>query len=98
MTGFWMRKFTEDFKREAVRLVQTSGRTIEQVADDLGIGRSTLGKRLAKHREADLLSGPHDDTAKELARLRKENEILRAEWELLKKGFIAEFRGMRPLS
>ena len=57
MTGFGMRKFTEDFKREAVRLVQTSGRTIEQVADDLGIGRSTLGKWLAKHREADLLSG-----------------------------------------
>ncbi len=70
MTGFGMRKFTEDFKREAVRLVQTSGRTIEQVADDLGIGRSTLGKWLAKHREADLLSGPHEDTAKELARSR----------------------------
>ncbi|MBR9972122.1 transposase [Magnetospirillum sp. J10] len=44
-----MRKFTEDFKREAVRLVQTRGRTIEQVADALGIGRSTLGKWLAKH-------------------------------------------------
>lgn len=85
MTGFGMRKFTEDFKREAVRLVQTSGRTIEQVADDLGIGRSTLGKWLAKHRDADLAAGPHEDTAKELARLRKENEILRAERELLKK-------------
>ncbi len=35
MTGYGMRKFTEDFKREAVRLVQSSGRTIEQVADDL---------------------------------------------------------------
>ena len=60
-------------------------RTHPQVADDLGIGRSTLGKWLAKHREADLLSGPHEDTAKELARLRKENEILRAERDLLKK-------------
>ena len=36
------RTFTEDFKREAVRLTQTSGRTIGQVADDLGIGLSTL--------------------------------------------------------
>lgn len=32
-----------------------------------------------------MLSGPHEDTAKELARLRKENEILRAERDLLKK-------------
>jgi transposase len=79
-----MRRFPDEFKREAVRLVQISGRTIEQVADDLGIGRSTLGKWLTHYREADLLSGPHDDMAKELARLRKENEILRAERDLLK--------------
>ena len=30
------RRFTDDFKREAVRLTETSGRTIKQVADDLG--------------------------------------------------------------
>ena len=85
MTGSGMRKITDEFKREAVRLVETSGRTIGQVADDLGIGKSTLGKWLTKHREAELLSGPHEDTARELARLRKENEILRAERDLLKK-------------
>lgn len=85
MTVSGMRKFTDEFKREAVRLVQTSGRTVGQVAGDLGIGHSTLGKWLTKYREADLLSGPHEDTAKELARLRKENEILRAERDLLKK-------------
>lgn len=85
MTGSAMRTFTDEFKREAVRLVQTSGRTVGQVAADLGIGHSTLGKWLTRHREADLLAGPHEDTAKELARLRKENEILRAERDLLKK-------------
>ena len=31
------------------------------------------------------VSGPHEDTAKELARLRKENELLRQERDLLKK-------------
>ena len=36
------RRFTDDFKREAVRLTETSGRTIKQVADNLGIGLSTL--------------------------------------------------------
>ena len=85
MTSSKMRTFTEDFRREAVRLVQTSGRTVGQVADDLGIGKSTLGKWLTRHREAELLSGPHDDVQKELARLRRENDILRAERDLLKK-------------
>jgi len=36
------RIFTEEFKQEAVRLTETSGRTIGQVADDLGIGLSSL--------------------------------------------------------
>jgi len=31
-----------------------------------------------------LLAGPHDDVQKELARLRRENELLRAERDLLK--------------
>lgn len=79
------RTFTEEFKQEAVRLTETSGRTIAQVADDLGIGLSTLTRWKRRYREADLLSGPHEDTAKELARLRKENELLRQERDLLKK-------------
>lgn len=85
MTGPAMKTVTEEFRREAVRIVQSSGRTIGQVAADLGIGKSTLGKWISRHREADLLSGPHDDVQKELARLRRENEILRAERDLLKK-------------
>jgi transposase len=48
---------TEDYKREAVRLTETSGRTIAQVADDLGIGLSTLTRRKRRYREVDLLSG-----------------------------------------
>lgn len=79
------RKFTKEFKHEAVRLVETSGRTISQVADDLGIGLSTLTRWKRVFREVDLLAGPHDDVTKELARLRKENEILRQEREILKR-------------
>ena len=79
------RTFTEDFKREAVRLTETSGRTIAQVADDLGLGLSTLSRWRRRYQEADLLAGPHEDTTKELARLRKENELLRQERDLLKK-------------
>ncbi len=36
------RTFTKEFKLEAVRLVQTSGKSITQVARDLGIADSTL--------------------------------------------------------
>ena len=85
MTKRVRRDFTEEFRREAVRLTQTSGRTINQIADDLGIGRSTLARWIRDYREADLLSGPHDDVGLELARLRKENELLRQERDLLKK-------------
>ena len=77
--------FDEAFKREAVRILTSSGRTLIQVADDLGVGRSTLTKWKSKLSEAELLAGPHDDLHKELARLRRENQLLRAERDLLKK-------------
>ena len=35
---------SDGFKRDAVRIAQTSGLTRRQVASDLGIGLSTLGK------------------------------------------------------
>jgi transposase len=78
------RKVTEEFKREAVRLIETSGRTVAQVAGDLGIGKSTLTRWKTQFKEADILSGPHDDVQKELTRLRLENKILRQERDLLK--------------
>lgn len=61
MTGQVMRKITPEFRDEAVRLVLSSGGSVIQVAGDLGIGKSTLGKWVARYREGELLSGPHDD-------------------------------------
>ena len=77
--------FDEAFRREAVRILATGGRTVRQVADDLGIGFSTLNKWKSRLEEAELMVGPHDDVMKELARLRRENELLRAGRDLLKK-------------
>jgi len=79
------RRFTDDFKREAIRLVDSGGRGIERTARDLGISKSSLTRWMSERRETDLLSGPHDDMQKELARLRRENELLRVERDLLKK-------------
>ncbi len=67
------RPFTPEFRAEAVRLVLSTGRPNHVVADELGIGSSTLGKWVAAAKEADLLSGPHSDATKELAHFRAQN-------------------------
>jgi transposase len=40
--GKAQRRFGKEFEAEAVRLVETSGRTQREIAEDLGIGLSTL--------------------------------------------------------
>lgn len=41
---------TPDFRREAVRLALTSGRTRREIAEDLGIGLSMLTRWLSQQR------------------------------------------------
>lgn len=41
--GRTRRRFTEEFKADAVALVLDGGRPVAHVADDLGIGESSLG-------------------------------------------------------
>ena len=82
------RRFGKEYEAEAVRLVETSGRTQREIAEDLGIGLSTLRRWVGKRRERDLEAPPlerQEDLAAELKRLRHENEILRQEREILKK-------------
>jgi transposase len=42
---------TDEFRKDAVRIALTSGLTRKQVADDLGVGMSTLNKWITAHRE-----------------------------------------------
>ena len=79
------RVIDDAFRQEAVRILATSGRTIREVADELGVGASSLGAWKRKLYRAELMAGPHEDVEKELARLRRENDLLRAERDLLKK-------------
>ncbi len=82
------RRFTQEFQDEAVRLVETSGRSRREIAEDLGIGLSTLRHWIDRRRERQIEHPPdnrQEDTAAELKRLRRENEILRQEREILKK-------------
>jgi transposase len=81
------KRFTKEFEIEAVRLARTSGRTQRQVAEDLGIGLSTLVRWIGRNRDRpDGDAGAAAaDVAAELKRLRRENEILRQERDILKR-------------
>ena len=80
--------FTQEFRDEAVRLAQTSGRSRREVASDLGIGLSTLRNWINRRRDRQMEQPPEgrqEDIAAELKRLRRENEVLRQEREILKR-------------
>jgi transposase len=81
------RKFDEDFKAGAVRLVFETGKPIAQVARDLGINDGTLGNWVATARRArDGGDGPlSEDERAELVRLRRENAELRMQRDVLKR-------------
>jgi len=78
------RKFTKEFKREAVRLLRTSGKNQTQVAQELGVATSVLGAWMAMV-EAEEKTGLTPDELEELKRLRKENARLQMEVEILGK-------------
>lgn len=81
------RKFSPEFKDEAVRLVLTQGVKVAQAARDLGIGQSTLQKWVSAYKEREQSNGQAVSEADmaELKRLRKENHRLRMERDILKK-------------
>jgi len=80
------RQFTEEFKRDAVDLVRSTGRPIAQIAQELGIYDSTLGNWVRQDR---IDRGEREGlTTEERARLRQleaENARLRMERDLLKR-------------
>jgi len=83
------RTFTKEFKLEAVQLVRKSGKAQAHIARDLGIADSTLHhwcKEAARAGEQAFPgSGNPPASEEELRRLRRENEVLRQERDILKK-------------
>jgi len=83
------RRFSAEFKRDAVELVRTTGKPIAEIARDLGVGESSLGYWVTRDRK---LRGEHvdqapmtDDEREELKRLRKRVAELEMEREILKR-------------
>jgi transposase len=81
------RKFDEDFKIGAVRIVRESGKPIAQVARELGINEGTLGNWCARDRRArgEGSGALSEDERVELERLRKENAELTMQRDVLKR-------------
>lgn len=86
------------FRAEAVQLVHANGRSLTQVAKDLGVHHETLRSWV---KQADIDEGRRGglttEERVELARLRRENRVLLEEREILKKAaaFFARESGTR---
>lgn len=81
------RKFSKQFKAEAVALVKHQGLSINQVAKDLGVSWAMVNKWV-EQAAADSGEKPELMTTaerEELAALRRENRTLKMEREILKK-------------
>lgn len=82
-------KYPPEFRREAVELVKTSGRSRVEVARSLGISDNTLANWVNDDREAQARaadpSGLTETEREELRRLRKEVIDLRTDREILRK-------------
>ena len=78
-------KRTDEFRQHAVRIALTGGLTRKQVADELGVGMSTLNKWITAYRDTDVVSKEDLDLAEENERLRREIRLLKEEKEKIKK-------------
>ena len=93
------KRYTREFKLEALRLLETSGKSANQLEQELGIGKGNLWRwkrKLAKDGEQAFPGQgrltPDQDRIRQLER---ENEILRQQRDILKKA-VAIFSHPKP--
>lgn len=87
------RKFSREFKLQAVQRVVEEDRSIAEVARELGVSATLLGKWKLAYLTQDTPGPlPKESADQEVRRLRRENERLRQERDFLKKavGFFAQ--------
>jgi transposase len=86
--GKQRRKYTDEFKRDAVRMMRNRGtRTVAEIADDLGVAANIL-HRWAHVLDKDAVAKRNEEgetLEQEVRRLRKEVEQLKVEKTILKK-------------
>ena len=88
MTQF-RKKYSSEFKLEALRLLETTGKSSAMLERELGIGRGCLSRwKLAQDRDGEQAfpgRGRLTPDREHLKQLERENEILRQERDILKK-------------
>src|ERR1041385_5207467 len=86
MTARLRRSFTPEFKAQTVELVRSSGKSVGEICRDLDLTETAVRRWVA---QADVDAGRRDGLTtaerEELARLRRENRVLRDERDILKK-------------
>ena len=87
--GKQRRIFSKEFKLDAVRLITDSGKSVTQIAKDLGVPRNSLNRWKAElgadAREAFRGNGKRTEQEERIWRLEREVETLKREREILKK-------------
>jgi transposase len=83
------RRFNAEFKREAVRLATQSGSSRAQVAQELGLNATMLGRWIREAREGKWEMAPgkplKTEQQQEIERLRRELAKAKTERDILKK-------------
>jgi transposase-like protein len=80
------RRFSDEFKRDAVEIVRSSDKSIAEVARELGIYDSSLGNWVKQDQvNRGEWEGLSSDERARLGELERENARLRMERELLKR-------------
>lgn len=79
------RRFTSEFKEEAVKMAERGDIPVAQVARDLGINENLLYKWVKQFGKKPDGSQVTPSEHEELVRLRRENRILKEERDILKK-------------
>lgn len=86
------RRYTREFKIEAVRLAEASDKSLFEVAKELGIHQNTLYKwrrqMLAEGQQAFPGQGNRKAKDTEMFQLRRELERVREERDILKKALV----------
>ena len=93
------RTYTDEYRRQVVDMIASTGRTAMSIAAELGIHHTLISRWVRRYGHPGKVAArpaaasprkpvpvPHADQAAEIARLKREVEQLRMEREILKKG------------
>lgn len=86
-----MSKYTEEFRRETVQLLESSSKAVPELAQELGINPKSLYRWRSQYggnrpiSKSNQTKDDSNDLEAEVKRLRRDNKVLQQERDILKK-------------